>query len=205
MKKFPKIVKNKADKTLKRLKSKCPYCDSLNVTSVGGCQTLVGSFRFVNNKSVKVRKMSKWDNNHHWFRDIKCNDCSKVFNKEIANGNVWYTDKEGTVLLGIPSCCFESYNLDCSYCDGHGTVKRIYYKLDGITPFTTGCVIYDFKTGPQQIEAYKCSKCNREDKLDLPPFKERHQPKESSLNWTIREEKGVCVINDYALDKINKF
>jgi len=60
-----------------------------------------------------------------------CRSCGNRFKRHRRLANIWYTDFEGIVLAGMPSC-FENFIYHCLKCDG--PVHRVYREMDGKTP-----------------------------------------------------------------------
>ncbi len=102
------------ERQMKESEPACPYCGSTDLLDHGTSTTLVGYIGDV-------------DPNHQWT-EMKCKGCKVGFTREEKSGNVWYTDAENVVLMGIPTC-FESYIYHCVVCGG--PVKRKYKALDG--------------------------------------------------------------------------
>ena len=97
---------------------------------------------------------------NHRCTECHCDDCHKDFTIESKGPrNVWFTDSNGKVLLGIPRC-FESYVYTCKHCGGD--VHRKYYDIkDDKELINTGLVysMIDGKMTAQQYPVYVCSKC----------------------------------------------
>jgi hypothetical protein len=178
----------------------CPYCHNTrspdDVVCQGHSTTLVG------------HQYGK-DNNHH-TRNFQCRLCDKGFKVENKGAMVWYVEPEtNKVLEGIPAC-FESYVYTCSKCDGD--VHRHYYDMD--LKDTVKFLSYGSDKNGKSVKKFRtifsCDDCGNEAETDdnyfsimsYMPKKRGRVPKPKPINWTITEEVGVVMINDYAASKV---
>ena len=196
---FLDIVKERPDWSIKS-KPICPFCKSKNVKKGGNLTTLVAG---------------KY--NHIWNK-CECNKCHKTFTMETKErGNLkpirWYT-KDGKILKGIPGC-FESYIYTCSKCGGNVVRKHLKPDSDeeatilSAGPDKNGVWIKHYRT------FFHCEKCgirveSENDSYGPKPKEMTYEQKVKAaknrgklrLGWKIYEEPGICIINNYALAKV---
>ena len=195
-------------------KPACPHCGSKGVETHGMTTTLVGGGNGPD------------DNPNHTWTGCFCKVCEKSFTRETKSGNVWYT-REGEVkdagggimyherllVKGIPSC-FEAYVYGCR-CGGKITRRQT--EMDGKAP-TNGSCTYSIKDGVSTAQFrtfYSCDKCGKTIEPDFEHWDRglakvrynlahpRKWAGKLKLGWTITEEIGSCIINDYAVAKIH--
>lgn len=142
MNEFLELVKERPDTKLWKKGIFCPYCKSKNVDNFGTISTLVGYI----GKDM-----------NHTHTKCRCNDCGKEFTRETKGyDNVWFTDLNGKVLLGIPYC-FENYVYTCKHCGGD--VIKLWFSID-----TDGQLIplSSDVTDGNSIPVFKCKQCGKE-------------------------------------------
>jgi DNA-directed RNA polymerase subunit RPC12/RpoP len=161
MNEFLKLVKERPDKKLWKKGVFCPYCKSKDVQNFGTMTTLVGYFGK--------------DLNHTHTR-CKCNKCGKEFTKETKGyDNVWFTDPNGKVLLGIPYC-FEYYVYTCKHCGGD--VVKVWFDVatdeptkpykteDGYEFVAISSEVKEGKSISRQYPVFRCKQCGKEIKSE---------------------------------------
>jgi len=156
MNEFLELVTERPDPKLWKKGIICPYCKSKHVQTFGTTTTLVG---YVGE-----------DMNHTWTR-CKCEKCNKEFTFETkGKKRVWYTNKRGKTLLGIPRC-FEPYVYTCKHCGGD-VYRHHYNKSDGKK---TNCLSYkvtDGKSEPQFYTEFECDNCHMKVKSENEYYQE---------------------------------
>jgi len=204
---FLDIVKERHDPKIHRDKLICPYCNSEKVKNNGTFETLVGGY------------------NNHLTTQCECEKCHKTFTLQVKEMGerekyiAWYVSEDSKILKGIPGC-FEGYIYTCSKCGG----DVIREELDKVTNQPLECL----SSGPDKNGVwenhykivFKCKSCgisveseNGHYYLD-PPKEMTYEEKveeakrrnkmadEFCKKWTVTEEIGICIINDYAVAKL---
>jgi len=153
----------------------CPYCGSTDIERSAAYQTLVAGSKDIDK-----------DCNHHWDH-YTCHSCKKLCIREYREGKVWYT-YEQKVLRGVPNC-FENYVYKCK-CGGD------VYRRDSNDRYL-----------------FECDRCKASMATENEyPGGPKHKPgiievdasiaRKLRLGWTIQEEVGEVIINDYAIAKV---
>jgi len=136
------IVSNRPLEELRDGPMHCPFCQSDEVAEVMTSKTLVGY---------------SGEDFNHWHTYCVCLACNERFCRESKGPrNVWYTQKDGTVLEGVP-CCFESYKYKCLKCGG--VVERYYTDLEGKPVVFTTISNVDGEWVKQYKTFYRCNDC----------------------------------------------
>jgi len=160
MNEFLKLVTQRPDKKLWKKGNFCPSCGSKSIATFGTRTTLVG--------------YSGEDMNHTWT-ECQCNECSEYFTRETkGKKNVWFTDQNHKVLLGIPYC-FEGYIYTCKYCGGD--VIRTYFdvvtdketekhEIGGMQVRILSTEVKEGKSTPKQYPVFRCKQCGTEIKSE---------------------------------------
>lgn len=106
-----------------------------------------------------------YDPNHSWQ---KCTcSCGESFTRESKGyapykKNVWLTQK-GKLLRGAPSC-FESYEYQCSRCEG--PVRRVYLGKDGKPAKSLSSTNEDGKWVNNYTIHFNCKDCGYGGEVD---------------------------------------
>ena len=200
---FLKIVKEKYSSKIGK-RPRCPYCNSSHVKSEGQSTTLVAG---------------KY--NHLW-EACECLNCHKKFTLETKEQGMfkrpirWITSPEKRILKGIPAC-FENYIYTCNKCGGEVHRKHLELNSDN----EVGCLSSGKDVNGVWVNHYRtvfiCKDCGvkieseNDHYIPKPPkqmsyeekVKEAKERQNLRLGWVIYEEVGVCVINNYAINKVS--
>jgi hypothetical protein len=147
MNEFLELVTQRPDPKLWKKGTFCPYCKSKNVQSFGTMTTLVG--------------YAGKDMNHTHER-CRCTECNKEFTRETKGyDNVWFTDPDGKILLGIPYC-FEHYVYTCKHCGGDVVHKFYNISDDKEAQFVTVTVSSQkgIPSVHHQYCVFECQQCH---------------------------------------------
>lgn len=154
----------------------CPWCGSTDIEKSASYQTLVGGSTDID-----------LDPNHHWGH-YTCHSCKSLCIREFRSGKVWYT-LNGKLLRGVPNC-WESYVYKCK-CGGDvrrkDTNDRFLFECASCKSSIT--TENDYPGGPK----------HRPGICEIDPSIAR----KLRLGWTIEEEIGVVLVNDYAISKVS--
>ena len=145
MNEFLKLVKERPNEKHWKSNYFCPYCNNKNIIFLNGSSTLVGY---------------GGEDMNHTCTTYHCNDCNKNFIRETkGNKNVWFTNKNNKILLGIPYC-FENYIYSCKYCNGNVHIKHLNKNDNKECPCLT-YVVSNEKLECLQYHMFECEKCHK--------------------------------------------
>jgi hypothetical protein len=181
-------------------KPSCPTCGGTLLKDNGTWTTLVGGGTGPDD-----------DPNHTWA-SFECLACSLRFTRETKQGNVWYTGgrETGVVVRGMPSC-FERYTYAC-HCGGRISSRCLDRASGAVATIVTWSNEEDGEdliTTPSFVVFMSCDRCGKyEQCIEEYWLGARVEPRRGKkpslkLDWIIKEEIGVCVINDYSISRVN--
>lgn len=175
---FFELVKERPDPTLDFWSDSCAVCGSTDIRDGGVARTLAG---WAQPAGLSRREAVVHPQNpNHTSRHIHCNACGSDLAYEVKGGNVWYSERLGRVLAGIPSC-FEPYTYTCRHCNG--TVKRHYRTSDDRPARGLGHHNVDGQWIKNYYTVFRCEDCQAEVRSE-----QEYYRKESSHDQTQEDQ-----------------